>query len=110
MTAYFPGVTYGIPITTKKISSDADVAVVTGNISGLGIRHIPLAAMVITRPSRQCRRVARLSHRRECDSGPSSAAAFQAIVGGSSSSARIAVACDSRLEIWNDRATELRLT
>jgi len=43
MTAYFPGVTHGIPITTKKISSDADVAVVTGNISGLGIRHIPLA-------------------------------------------------------------------
>jgi DNA-binding response OmpR family regulator/S1-C subfamily serine protease len=43
MTAYFPGVTRGIPITTKKISSEADVAVVAGNISGLGIRHIPLA-------------------------------------------------------------------
>ena len=43
MTAYFPGVTHGIPITTKKISSDADVAVVKGNISGLGVRHIPLA-------------------------------------------------------------------
>ena len=43
MTAYFPGVTDGIPITTKKISSDADVAVVKGNISGLGIRHIALA-------------------------------------------------------------------
>jgi serine protease Do len=43
MTAYFPGVTHGIPITTKKISSDADVAVVIGNISGLGIKHIALA-------------------------------------------------------------------
>jgi DNA-binding response OmpR family regulator/S1-C subfamily serine protease len=42
MTAYFPGVNNGIPITTKRISSDADVAVVKGNISGLGIRHIPL--------------------------------------------------------------------
>jgi serine protease Do len=43
MTAYFPGITHGILITTKKISSDADVAVVKGNISGLGIRRIPLA-------------------------------------------------------------------
>jgi DNA-binding response OmpR family regulator len=43
MTAYFPGVTHGIPITTKKISSAADVAVVKGNVAGLGIRHITLA-------------------------------------------------------------------
>jgi DNA-binding response OmpR family regulator/S1-C subfamily serine protease len=43
MTAYFPGVTHGIPITTKKISSAADVAIVKGNVSGLGIRHIGLA-------------------------------------------------------------------
>ncbi|HEY3988434.1 MAG TPA: trypsin-like peptidase domain-containing protein [Acidobacteriaceae bacterium] len=43
MTAYFPGVTHGIPITTKKISSAADVAVVKGNVAGLGIRHIVLA-------------------------------------------------------------------
>jgi DNA-binding response OmpR family regulator/S1-C subfamily serine protease len=43
MTAYFPGVTHGIAIATKKISSAADVAVVKGNISGLGIRHIALA-------------------------------------------------------------------
>ena len=43
MTAYFPGVTHGILITTKKISSDADVAVVKGNVSGLGIRHVALA-------------------------------------------------------------------
>jgi DNA-binding response OmpR family regulator/S1-C subfamily serine protease len=43
MTAYFPGVTHGIPIATTKISSAADVAVVKGNVSGLGIRHIALA-------------------------------------------------------------------
>jgi S1-C subfamily serine protease/CheY-like chemotaxis protein len=43
MTAYFPGVSHGIPIATKKISSAADVAVVKGNVSGLGIRHVALA-------------------------------------------------------------------
>jgi S1-C subfamily serine protease len=43
MTAYFPGVAHGIPIATKRISSAADVAVVKGNVSGLGIRHIILA-------------------------------------------------------------------
>jgi DNA-binding response OmpR family regulator/S1-C subfamily serine protease len=43
MTAYFPGITHGIPISTKKISSAADVAVVKGNVSGLGIRPIALA-------------------------------------------------------------------
>jgi serine protease Do len=43
MTAYFPAVSHGIPITTKKISSDADLAVVRGSVSGLGIRHITLA-------------------------------------------------------------------
>jgi S1-C subfamily serine protease/CheY-like chemotaxis protein len=43
MTAYFPGVTHGIRITTKKISSNADVAVAEGNVAGLGIRHIALA-------------------------------------------------------------------
>ena len=43
MTAYFPGVTHGIPISTQKISSAADVAVVKGDVSGLGIRHIALA-------------------------------------------------------------------
>jgi DNA-binding response OmpR family regulator/S1-C subfamily serine protease len=43
MTAYFPGIAHGIPISTKKISSVADVAVVKGNVSGLGIRHIFLA-------------------------------------------------------------------
>ena len=43
MTAYFPGVTHGVPISTKKISSAADVAVVKGNIAGLRIRRITLA-------------------------------------------------------------------
>jgi DNA-binding response OmpR family regulator/S1-C subfamily serine protease len=43
MTAYFPGVTHGIPIAIEKISSAADVALVKGNVSGLGIRTIALA-------------------------------------------------------------------
>jgi S1-C subfamily serine protease len=43
MTAYFPGIAHGIPISTKKISSVADVAVVKGNVSGLGLRRIALA-------------------------------------------------------------------
>jgi len=38
MTAYFPGIAHGIPIALKKISSDADLAVVAGNISGLNIK------------------------------------------------------------------------
>jgi serine protease Do len=43
MTAYFPGITHGIPISTQKISSAADVAIVKGNVSGMGIRRIALA-------------------------------------------------------------------
>jgi S1-C subfamily serine protease/DNA-binding NarL/FixJ family response regulator len=43
MTAYFPGVTRGISLNTEKISSAADVAVVKGNVSGLGIKQIALA-------------------------------------------------------------------
>jgi DNA-binding response OmpR family regulator len=43
MTAYFPGITNGIDVNTEKISSDADVAVVKGNISGLGIKQVALA-------------------------------------------------------------------
>jgi serine protease Do len=43
MTAYFPGINHGIPISTQKISSAADVAVVKGNVSGLGLRRIALA-------------------------------------------------------------------
>ena len=43
MTAYFPGISHGIAITTEKISSAADVAVVRGNLSELGIKQIALA-------------------------------------------------------------------
>jgi S1-C subfamily serine protease len=43
MTAYFPGVAHGIAINTEKISSAADVAVVKGNVSALGIKQIILA-------------------------------------------------------------------
>lgn len=43
MTAYFPGVSHGIAITTERISSAADVAVVKANISRLGIKQIALA-------------------------------------------------------------------
>ena len=43
MTAYFPGIPNGIAVNTEKISSAADVAVVKGNVSDLGIRQIALA-------------------------------------------------------------------
>jgi S1-C subfamily serine protease len=43
MKAYFPGVPHGIAITTERISSAADVAVLKGNISELGLRKIALA-------------------------------------------------------------------
>src|SRR6266404_543000 len=43
MTAYFPGVPQGVAINTEKISSAADVAVVKGNVSALGIKQIALA-------------------------------------------------------------------
>jgi len=43
MTAYFPGVANGIAVNTEKISSAADIAVVKGNVSGLGIKQIALA-------------------------------------------------------------------
>jgi DNA-binding response OmpR family regulator/S1-C subfamily serine protease len=43
MAAYFPGVPHGITINTEKISSAADVAVVKGNVSELGIKQIALA-------------------------------------------------------------------
>ncbi|HTC94318.1 MAG TPA: trypsin-like peptidase domain-containing protein [Terriglobales bacterium] len=43
MTAYFPGVAHGISINTEKISSAADVALVRGNVSGLGIKEVALA-------------------------------------------------------------------
>ena len=43
MTAYFPGIPHGVAISTQKISSQADVAVLKADISGLGIRQIALA-------------------------------------------------------------------
>ena len=43
MTVYFPGVPRGIPVKTERISSTADVAVVKGNVSGLGIKNVALA-------------------------------------------------------------------
>ncbi len=43
MTAYFPGVPHGIAVNTEKISFAADVAVVKGNVSELGIKQIALA-------------------------------------------------------------------
>jgi DNA-binding response OmpR family regulator len=43
MTAYFPGVGHGIAISTEKISSAADVAVVKGNVSELRSKQIALA-------------------------------------------------------------------
>jgi len=42
MTAYFPGISHGIPITLQKISSDADLAVVAGNISGLKLKLLAI--------------------------------------------------------------------
>ena len=43
MTAYFPGVPHGIAVNTEKISSAADVALLKGNVSALGIKQIALA-------------------------------------------------------------------
>jgi len=40
MTAYFPGITRGIPLKLQKISSDADLALVIGNISGLNLKAL----------------------------------------------------------------------
>lgn len=43
MAAYFPSVPHGLPVSTEKISSDADVAVLKGNISDLGIKQVAFA-------------------------------------------------------------------
>jgi serine protease Do len=43
MAAYFPTIPHGLPISTEKISSDADVAVLKGNISELGIKQVAFA-------------------------------------------------------------------
>jgi S1-C subfamily serine protease len=42
MTAYFPGVSHGISVGSQKISSDADLAVVAGNISGLNLKTLTM--------------------------------------------------------------------
>ena len=42
MTAYFPGVSHGIPIKVRTISSDADLAVVAGDISGLNLKLLTM--------------------------------------------------------------------
>ena len=43
MTAYFPGMNHGIPMTTEKISSDADVAVLKGSISESRLKKVVFA-------------------------------------------------------------------
>ena len=43
MTAYFPGITHGIAVNTEKVSSAADVAILKGNVSELGIKQVALA-------------------------------------------------------------------
>lgn len=42
MTAYFPGVAHGVPVSLQKISSDADLAVVSGNLSGLNLKLLSM--------------------------------------------------------------------
>lgn len=42
MTAYFPGISRGIPVSVQRISSDADLAVVAGNFSGLNLKLLSL--------------------------------------------------------------------
>lgn len=42
MMAYFPGISHGIPISLQKISSDADLAVVAANVSGLNIKLLTM--------------------------------------------------------------------
>jgi DNA-binding response OmpR family regulator/S1-C subfamily serine protease len=43
MTAYFPNASHGISIHTEKISTEADVALVRGDITGLGLKQIAFA-------------------------------------------------------------------
>jgi DNA-binding response OmpR family regulator/S1-C subfamily serine protease len=43
MTAYFPRAAHGITISTEKISSTADVAVVKGDVSQLRLKQVALA-------------------------------------------------------------------
>jgi S1-C subfamily serine protease/CheY-like chemotaxis protein len=43
MTAYFPAISHGISMTTEKISPDADVALLKGNVSGSKIKEVAFA-------------------------------------------------------------------
>jgi DNA-binding response OmpR family regulator len=43
MTAYFPGMSHGIPMTTERISSDADVALLKGSISESRLKKVVFA-------------------------------------------------------------------
>jgi len=43
MSAYFPGVSRGLPVSTEKISPDADVALVKGSVSELGLKQVAFA-------------------------------------------------------------------
>lgn len=43
MTAYFPSIPHGLPLSTEKISTDADVAVLKGNVSELGVPSVAFA-------------------------------------------------------------------
>ncbi len=42
MTAYFPGISHGIPVALQNISSDADLAVVAGNLSGMKLKLLAM--------------------------------------------------------------------
>jgi len=42
MSAYFPGITHGIPVTVDRISSEADIATVKGNFENLSIKPLTL--------------------------------------------------------------------
>jgi serine protease Do len=43
MTAYFPGINHGISMTIEKISPDADVALLKGNVSGAKMKEVAFA-------------------------------------------------------------------
>jgi serine protease Do len=43
MTAYFPGISHGISMTTEKLSPDADVALLKGYVSGPKIKEVAFA-------------------------------------------------------------------
>ena len=42
ITAYFPGIYQGIPLKVQKISSDADLAIVTGDVSGRNLKLLAI--------------------------------------------------------------------